>query len=1107
MLKFIIGISGTGKTHNIMHEIKQRAKLEKNSILIVPEQFSQTSETMLYNTLKDGFLSYANVYSFTSFAEFILEKFGGTAIGTISDAQRVVLVRQAALSLGDKLKLYYNQRKNTGFCAMCAQIINEFKTAGASVDDLLSISDNNEKIKEIALIYAAYEGLIKNIAIDPQDRITLATQYLDIGFFEDIEFYIDGFDGFTAPQYKMLELIMQNSDCTVSLCADTLFENEGGFGLFSSVKKAAARLIRIAKRRNIAVKAPEVLNVDYRHKNSEILSNLNLFFCNAENTFENINCENNDEFTLNYEKNIYEECKTAAVQIAQLVSKGEKYNDIAIICRESDKYILPLKHELNLMNIPYFTDEVSTVENTAVATFLRCALQIAYKGIQSENILRLIKTGVGGFDTQDIMALENYIYTWQPSADDWAVPFDKNPSGFGDSSNLSAEDKEILNKAENLRFIIYPKIMKFNDKIGKFANDETTALQISKALYNLLLSFDAQKHVLSTANFLGLEKTNLIEQNDNAFIKQVNLGENIYRAYNIIIGLLDKMHELFLNERITTKEYDEIFALLLASHDVGHIPQTDNCIIITTADRMRLQNPKYCFVFGVSEGEFPKTVGFSGLLTHADRQELVQIGIEMPGGYENRVLLENMFFYKAIFSSSHGLYLSTLAQEYGGAPLCSALVEMCAKFEPKALFHTVKQKSFTELSAIDYFSTNYRIDNEITATIDIALSKQEKTAEILKLMQKANVKKHFTVEKLDELKKLIGKEMTISPTRIEQFNKCHFAYFVQYVLKIKPLQKAELSPLESGNFVHYVLEHVLKITSKDFVNLSNDEIQSISSKIADDYVKEFMPSNSERFKYLINRLKENILNLLIYLQEEQKQSLFVPFALEQEIGFGENAVAPLRITTQEGEIVNVIGKIDRVDMMQTNEGNYLRVIDYKTGKKDFKLEEVYCGLNAQMLFYMFTLCKTDNEMYKGTKPAGVLYIIADKAPKSTSRHDANMPISYERDGIIIDNMHIIKGMDKELKGKYVPISFKINGEPNARSLKKLASVEKLENIEKHLNNIVIEMAKQLYQGKIEAIPLRDSAKSPCDYCDYRPICGHEDGIDEKMISAPDNLFN
>ena len=394
----------------------------------------------------------------------------------------------------------------------------------------------------------------------------------------------------------------------------------------------------------------------------------------------------------------------------------------------------------------------------------------------------------------------------------------------------------------------------------------------------------------------------------------------------------------------------------------------------------------------------------------------------------------------------------------------------------------------------------YRDDTPETAALAAAFA----GSEALAAMEEAVSPRPFAAKDTAALEKILGTSMSISPTRVEQYYRCRFSYFLEYVLRIKPRKKAELSPLESGSLVHFILENALKETGDAFVQLTQEEVFALAARLADAYVAENMPDTGTRFQYLIARLKKGVAQLLLYLQDEQRQSSFHPAAFEQEIGYGADAVPPLTLHTPDGKTVQIVGKIDRVDVMRREGRSYLRVVDYKTGDKTFSLDEVYCGLNTQMLFYLFTL--TRNAQYKFPNPvaAGVLYLAGDPVPQGTSRAEAQQPMTYKVDGLVLQDEVVVHSMDKEATGLFVPFKFSKDGAPRASA--KLASLEKLGNIERHLETLVIDMAKNLYAGDIVAAPLNAGSHCPCDVCQYWPVCCHEQGQNDACVQAPKNVF-
>jgi ATP-dependent helicase/nuclease subunit B len=241
MLNFILGPSGSGKSYQMLAELRTRAERGERSILIVPEQFTSSTEGVLYRTLGDSLSAYVDSYSFTSLSEALLRRYGGAAVPTLTEAGRALLLRRAADSLLDKVVYYSRQRRSAAFCEKAAQTISELKSAGVTPEMLAEYAKtpgaDREKLDELALIYNAYEGLLAQSAMDPGDRQQRAAERLDAEFFAGRAVFIDEFDTFNAPKRALLAAMLPVADVTVCLCCDGEQDSDGGMGLFSGADR------------------------------------------------------------------------------------------------------------------------------------------------------------------------------------------------------------------------------------------------------------------------------------------------------------------------------------------------------------------------------------------------------------------------------------------------------------------------------------------------------------------------------------------------------------------------------------------------------------------------------------------------------------------------------------------------------------------------------------------------------------------------------------------------------------------------------------------------------------------------------------------------------
>ena len=352
---------------------------------------------------------------------------------------------------------------------------------------------------------------------------------------------------------------------------------------------------------------------------------------------------------------------------------------------------------------------------------------------------------------------------------------------------------------------------------------------------------------------------------------------------------------------------------------------------------MRLDNPDWCFVLGLAEGEFPKAPGDKGLLTHAERESLMRQGVEMPDCFENRAIREQVCFYKALTAPAKGLWLSWAAGS-AAMPVTSALAPVIECFSPKEPALERADMAATPAMALDLLGQSWDAESGETAALFQSLAEYRDEAEQGKLLnpvKQAAGAEPFAVHNTAAMKQLLGRELWLTPSRMERYYSCPFAYFLEYVLGAKPRKQAALTADQSGNLVHYILEQALRRAGEGFVDLSEEQVKALAAAIAEEYVQENMPGQARRFSYLVERLKKSAANLLLYIQAEQRQGSFVPVAFEKGIGTSPEDVPPVVLTTSTGETVRMVGKIDRVDAFEKNGNTWLRVVDYKTGSKEF----------------------------------------------------------------------------------------------------------------------------------------------------------------------------
>ena len=100
---------------------------------------------------------------------------------------------------------------------------------------------------------------------------------------------------------------------------------------------------------------------------------------------------------------------------------------------------------------------------------------------------------------------------------------------------------------------------------------------------------------------------------------------------------------------------------------------------------------------------------------------------------------------------------------------------------------------------------------------------------------------------------------------------------------------------------------------------------------------------------------------------------------------------------------------------------------------------------------------------------------------------------------------VLNAVDKQGGGVFIPVRRTSAGKISPRA--KIADLAKLGRVEKRIEELIAEMATGLYEGAVDAMPLVKGQTRPCEYCDYRTVCCHEDGKRERGITVKANIFD
>lgn len=1092
MLRFILGKSGSGKSTEALRIAGELADNNLPIMLIVPDQSTFECEKTLLDVFGAKKAEKVLVFGFSRLCKYVFELTGNSADNVIDEGTRAVVMSLALEELTEKLSLL-SSKGNKSLVDVMLQTVSDLKKSSVTSNELRGASKLVEdetlktKLNETALISDTFDALVSQSYIDPMDDLTrLNDILLKNNVLKDYTIIFDGFSGFTMQQFNVVRNLMR--DCTATYFTLTLDPlTDGSEEVFTTSQQTYKILKEYAKRDGVDIKVPIKLTDLHRFKNDELaLLEQNIFRTHIEPIEivpENICVYNAVD--------MYDECEYVARKIKHLViEKGYLYSDISVICHDTEPYKGILSEILEKYEIPYFSDEHADIDVKPVIRLVNSIFRCLIYDFDREDVLALLKSGLTEFSVEEISLFENYLFVWNVSGSAFKNEFVQNPKGY--SEKFSDYDKDVLAKVENLRKSIVEPLTAFKEN----AKDKN-GLEISKLFYTLL-------EELKVPDALRRMYAEFEKSDDKA------VGAEQIRIWNMFMAVLDKTAAVIGTKTMTIKRYYELLSLQISAMQLSDIPRTIDCVTITTAQRVRISKQKASFLIGCVDGIFPAIPHTSGIFSPFELKMLAMNEIELGDDFAALNNLETFMAYSCMTSASEYISVSFYSSDITGTSYQpSEIVLQCTKVfknicvNDKMDFDSKKESMYALRPAFDTIAEMIGKGKKVPDSLLKVFSENPEYSAKLDSLINAKNKVPLKIFDKKNAEKLFGENLNISASQLEKFNLCRFSYFCNYGLNVRERLKAEINPMQYGTLVHYLLERFFSEYSKEqYSSMSDDELFEIVNTYLLEYSVSYFgeeQTKSNSFKYRLKTILDNVIYLMKHIMLELSQSEF--FVADCELKIGED-IPSYTIALPDGHKIAVCGSVDRVDIMQRNGVTYLRVIDYKTGTKQFKLSDILYGINLQMLLYLHSIESSDSDKYGKVTPAGILYMpatvpyISADSLKSIEKLPDELNKNLKMNGLLLKDTEIIHGMDKTDAATYIPVKIKA-GEPVSAT--SLATLEEFGKIFKKVDMLIAEMGKNIYDGNIEAKPLKGGHDS-CEYCPYDSVCAYRQ-------SSPINCFS
>ena len=1052
MLTILIGKDWTQNRAEILRLIARDVKNKlPGRILMVPELVSHDTERRLAAAAGPTASRYAEVLSFTRLVRRVADAENRALEECLDDGGRVAAMAAAVRQLHSKLKAYAAVETKPEFLKELVDAVDEFKRCCISPEDLILASRQTEgslaqKLEELSLIMEAYDALCARGKRDPRDQMFWLLDVLSDGdFAQEHVFYIDGFPDFTRQNMAALEhLIRFSPHVTVALNCDKVGSENMAF---EKAGQTAQELVRYAKAANIAC---EVHTIEQRRDDLEPVRDqifqgkiggvspaLQVFRCDSA----------------------YQECETAAMEVMGLVRKGARYRDISVVCTDMAAYSDPLGMIFRRCGIPIYLSGTEDVLQKSVIVTVLSALDAALGGFEQRSVMRYVKSVLSPLEEVACDDLENYVITWAIDGRRWLEEWTMHPDGLsGQWDDTAARRLDALNASR--KAVVEPL------RRMKQAFDAASTMKDQiQGLYAFL-------EEIMLAQRLDVLASSLDELGDNRNAQILN------QLWEILLSALEQMYDTLGETAWDPESFTRLFTLMLSQYDVGTIPTVLDAVTAGPVSAMRCQQQKHLILLGANEGSLPGYGGSQGLLTDQERVLLRQLGMTLTGGAMEGLQAE----FAEIYGVFCGAECSVTVTYSGGQPsfVCRRLIQLAGGEQQCSSGACIAMGSAQEAGS--YLA---RWDAESDAAQLDALGAYRDIC--------TRASYQLGTVQPEQIKALYGKKLKLSASQVDRQAECRLSYFLRYGLRAREVKEAAVDPAEFGTFVHAVLEETVRTVMErgGFRQVSAEETGTIANATAQRYAQEhFSQVDSTRLQYQFLRNNQELDMIVTELWKELSVSGFVPVDVETDFGDGCKLPAiPISGHTMEAVLR---GFVDRVDAWKEDGRNYFRVIDYKTGRKDFDYCDVFNGIGLQMLLYLFAL-ESGGKKILGEKPisAGVQYFPARaplmSADSRLSEEEAALEREkqWKRKGLLLQDEAVLRAMDPDEKLKRLDCDIKKDGSITGY----VADREQLRQLRAYVFDTLGKIVDEIASGDVRPNPYtRGTSHDACTYCPYGAVC-------------------
>lgn len=1080
------------------------------------------------------------VFSFSRLAWYFLQNTEKYQKQKLSESGKYMVLRQVLLEIEPELILFRQEINKPGFIEQLIEIFDELQEGYISPKDLeetyLSMgqetheADIKVKLKDIQLIFDCYTNRLIELDCDGHDLLLSLSEFLMENQQKNIMFIVSGFTNFTAIEKQLIEQLMRVSgEFRIALVLNQKYTQQApqSIDLFYNTGVLYQELFQLAQMNQLPVLIDKKLT-------GAVDSKLNVIdeAWQASQKLAKSNPQNKQEGQDVLEiwkcNDSYAEVMSVAKKIRELVASGHyRYQDMVVLTRDIESYQRIIEPVFSSNDIPFYMNQEQEMKHHPLVDFLQSLFNMNQHYYQYRDVLRFLRTELFCPGNQELEAssqwedfmlsfreqidyTENVVLAYGYSGNDWIKKQDWKYINYhyGSEEDTLDKDQIIQEKSNDIRHLIRDYVAPFFKKLEKVSLGKEASL----VFYDFLIEAGIEKQILFMRD-QELLRGNLIK------------ARNHEQAWQSLMTLLDEYTELMGDYLFELKEFIQIFQTGLEGLSFSKVPTTLDQLVVTSMDLVRAKKSKVTFIIGATDQQLPRKIENKTLLTDEERgliKEQLPVEKHLKKDRTGDSAKEPFVFYLSLLSATEKIILS-----YPRISETSKEIKISPYLE-------VLKKSLgvEEQNKSHGFEVNQDINVSDFSTDDVLLSqwigykrllqdenypapwlfnqlekrllkeKEFKTKRLLSSLEHQNIPENLSPVSVEEL---YGDTVYASVSKIENFYKCQYKYFLMYGLGLKERDKFELSPAATGDFYHETLDQFFKeLIKRELVlsQMTQADIYDLTQAVLMNVLGEdkfAILNTTNRMNYIKYQLEKTIYRVGWSLKRQSERSNMD--VIQTEVLFGQ-ALQEISLDSLDFELsqqkkLKVRGKIDRIDKMKIEEDVYLSVIDYKSSKHNFDFVDAYYGLALQMVTYLNVALENAVTLVgEKAKAAGAFYMhvqnpVLTGSEKITDETiDEEMLKAFKYEGILVKEERLLESLDKTIdlgvKSSVYPYEQLKKGTMKSS---RFVSEEELDWLIDNNQTKFKEAGEAIFKGSTKLNPAyKGQTRVACEFCPFRSVC-------------------